>query len=217
MISECEKSCASVTRTASRALCPALSCAASSATPRHASSPCSAAEKNDVRRLRPIPACPLRQQAAPCPRPLVRRHPRLPGVRGATCSVPAVWCREIGEAPLAGGQSFLHQALCLLRRPSLPQLGAVRCGARTPPRLEDRQIPGNGVHARATPPGGEANSHGHWHRRNLHPEGTYLSHRRQRSSAGPGDLVRRHGPPRRAWISSSRGWDHANAVESAWP
>src|SRR5712692_6095148 len=153
MISECEKSCGFRTRTGSPASAPQPSSGASLATPRHASCPCSAAEKNNLWRVRPIPARPLRQQAAVGPRPVLWRHPCLPGVRGSPRPVSPVWCRETGEAPLAGGQSLLHQTLCLLRRPPLPQLGDSRRGARTAPRLEDRQthLLHFGPHSNASP------------------------------------------------------------------
>ena len=114
----------------------------------------------------------LRPQAAPRPRPVLWRHPCLPGVRGSARPLPAVWRRETGKAALAGRQPFLHQTLCLLRRPTLPQFGDPRCCRRTAPRLENRQSPGDGVHARATPPGRHARSHGHRHRRDRHPQGT---------------------------------------------
>src|SRR4051812_42068473 len=145
MIGACENLDAFPMRTASPVSSPRRSSGAFSATRRPASSPCSVSEKNDLRGLRPILSHLLRSQATPRPRSVLRRYPCVPGVRGPAGPLLAVRRREAGEAPLAGRQPLLHQTLRLLRRPPLPQFGAVRRGARAAPRLEDRQSPGNGV------------------------------------------------------------------------
>src|SRR5437762_118279 len=77
------------------------------------------AEKNSLRRLRTSVSELLRQAMAACPRPLVRRQARLSRLPLASGAVYAVLGRENRTARLARGQSALHQAVRVLRRPSL--------------------------------------------------------------------------------------------------
>src|ERR1700727_1759778 len=114
MIVECENPCAFQTRIGSPASGPRPPSGAFSVTPRHASCRCGATEKNGLWRLRAIPARLLRPQAAAHPRPVLWRHPRVPGGRGPTRGLPPVRRREAGETPLVGGQPLLHQTLRLL-------------------------------------------------------------------------------------------------------
>ena len=54
-------------------------------------------------------------------RSVVRRRPRLSGIRGAACLLSPLWKGEARESRLPWPQSALHQALRLLRGPALPQ------------------------------------------------------------------------------------------------
>jgi len=190
MLGRCENHAGSLMRISSPVSVPRLPSAASSVTPRPASCGWYAAEKNGVWHLRTDPPDLLRPQDPPGPRPVLRRHPGLPGVRAPARTLSELRYRETGEAALVGRQPLLHQALRLLRGPALSLLDHPRCGPRAAPRLEDGQGPGDGVHARATPQGGNAGPHGHRHRRDLHSQGTHLSDRRQRLGSRAADLVR---------------------------
>src|SRR5512135_2763682 len=101
---------------------------------------------------------------------------------------PELRRREAREAALVGEQPLLHQAVRLLRGPALSVRDDPGCGARTPPRLEDGQGAGNGVHARATPTGRGTRPEGDRHRRDLHRQGAQLPHRRERSDPRSADL-----------------------------
>jgi hypothetical protein len=191
MLDECQHHAGSLMRIASPGSAPRLPSGASSATPRRASCVCCAAEKNVLWHLRPESPDLLRPQDPPGPRPLLRRYPRLPGGRGPAGVLPH---RETGEAALVGRQPLLHPPLRLLRGPALSFLGHPRHRPRAAPRLEDCQSPGDGVHARATPPGGDTGAPGHRYRRDLHPQGAHLPHRGQRPGARATHLVRRPGP-----------------------
>ena len=94
MISECEKPCASPTRTASPVSTPRLSSGASSVTPRHASCSCADAEKNDLWHLRPIRSRLPRPQDSPRPQPFLRPHTRLSRIRDSPSALSPVRCRE---------------------------------------------------------------------------------------------------------------------------
>ena len=215
MISGCENHVGSMTRIGSPASAP-------SPGPGHLRRP-QGTDRHLLRRrkkrragLRSIPADLLRQQVPAHPRPVLWRHPGVPGGRGSPRPLPTVWRGETGKAPLAGRQPLLHQALCLLRRPALPHRDDPGRGPRTAPRLEDRQGSGNGVHGRATPSRRHARPDRHRHRRNLHPQGAHLPDRRHRPAARPADLVRRHGPLRGEHGPVLPGLDHGNAGKSAW-
>src|SRR3954470_13633582 len=123
---------------------------ASSAIPRRGSCGSSAGEKNGLRDVWAGTANLLRPQDPARARPLLWRHPCVLGDRDPARALPELRRREAREAALVGQQPLLHQAVRLLRRPSLSVRDGPRCGARTAPRLEDGQVAGNGVHARAT-------------------------------------------------------------------
>jgi hypothetical protein len=88
--------------------------AACSVIPMCGSSASIGAQKNGLRRLRPGPDGLVRPAGAVGSRPVERRVPGGSGARGAARRVPRLRHREARTAGLAGGQSALHQALCVL-------------------------------------------------------------------------------------------------------
>src|SRR6266545_6569352 len=136
MISECENPVGSKTRIGSPAFVPKRPSGASSAILRRASSPCAASEKNDLWHLWAVAPRFLRPQGSSGPRLVLWRHARVPGGRGPARALWPLWHRETGKAALVGRQSLLHQALRLLRGPTLSQLGHSRCSSGVAPRLE---------------------------------------------------------------------------------
>ncbi len=169
---------------------------ASSEIPRRGSCGSCAGEKNGLRSLWAESANLLRPHDPSSTRPLLWRHPGVPGVRGAARVLPELRRREAGASAVVGQQPLLHQTVRLLCRAALSGLDDPGCGSRTPPRLENGQVAGDGVHARATPTGRDARSEGARHRRTLHRQGTQLPHHRERPGPRPADLVRRYGPIR---------------------
>jgi hypothetical protein len=218
MICGCENDVAWRTRTGSPGFGRSTRSAACSVTPKRASCSSCAGEKNGLWCLWASAADLLRPQGSSGPRSLLWRYSCLPGDRGPTCLLPAMWYREARKAALVGRQSLLHETLCLLRGSALPVVDHSRCGAGTPSRLEDGQRAGDGVPARATSQGREAWSQGPWHRRNCHPQGPHLSDRRERPDPPsahlvwrPGSLGSEHGP----LLSVAGGPRNARAF--AWP
>ena len=78
-------------------------------------------QKNCLRRVWNDATRMVRPAYAAHSRPVVRRHAGVPRARGAPCSVPMLWHGEARAPRLSGRQSVLHEAICLLRRPALPQ------------------------------------------------------------------------------------------------
>ena len=72
--------------------------------------------KNGMRSLWTESADLLRPQDPSGPRPLLWRHPGVPGVRGAAGVLPELRRREAGAFALAGQQPLLHQTVRLLCR-----------------------------------------------------------------------------------------------------
>ena len=109
-------------------------------------------EKNGLRRLRACLSHLLRPAASSSARSLLWRQARLSRLPDSPGLVLAVWRREERTAGLAGRQSFLHQAVRLLRGPTLPRKHRQGRGRGTAPRLAHRQGAGQAVHARTTAP-----------------------------------------------------------------
>ena len=164
-----------------------------SATRRRVSCAWSGAGKKPLRGLRHACAGHLRPQGSPGSRSVLRGCTHLPGVRTAACMVPALWCSEAGETSLVGGQPFLYQAFCFLRRTALSGNDDLGCGARTASGLARGQGTRKAIYARAVVPHRHAWAEGHWHRRDLDPQGPHLSHRGERLDSPSPDLVRRRG------------------------
>src|SRR5262249_650489 len=108
------------TSTASLALSPCPRSKASSVILWPWSSLSAAAEKNALWRLRTSLPHLLRQASTACPRPLLWRQTRLPRVFHPQSPVCRVRRRETRRVGLAGRQSAVHQAVCLLRWSPLP-------------------------------------------------------------------------------------------------
>src|SRR5271170_4997448 len=127
-------------------------------------------------------------------RSVERRVPDRSGVGGAAHRVRRLRLREARAAGFSGGQSSLHQALCLLCRASLPAGRDPRCRQGAKARLGNSQDARDAVHAGADRTGGRAGTQGDRRRRDLDSQGPRLSHRGQRSGAQEADLVRRRRP-----------------------
>jgi hypothetical protein len=196
MIRECENHAGSMTRFGSPGSGRRPRCVASSATPSRGSCGSCAGGKNGLWVVWTEAANLLRPQDPSGARPLLRRHPGVPGDRDPARALPELRRREAREVALVGQQPLLHEAVRILRRPPLSVRDGPGCGARTPPRLEDGQGAGDGVHARATPTGRDTWPEGDRRRRTLRRQGAQLPHHRQRPGPRSADLVRRYGPIR---------------------
>ncbi len=106
-------------------------------------------EKNGLRSLRAGSSFVLRSQDPKGPGPVLRGCAHLPGAGDPAGGLPKVQERETGETGVAGGQSFLHQAICLLCGPSVSGLGDYGCSQGTAPGLEDGEGFGEAIHAGA--------------------------------------------------------------------
>jgi hypothetical protein len=134
-------------------------------------SPSSAAEKNGMRRLWSSVSQLLRQAQTARPRSVLWRQTGVSRLPPAQSPVFTVREREERTAGLAGRQSAVHQAVRLLRGPTLSADHHQGSGGGTLPRLACRQGVGQAVHARTTAPGREPCSTGDWHRRDRHCQG----------------------------------------------
>ena len=133
-------------------------------TPGLGSSDLYAGGKNALRSVWPGPSWVLRPEDPKGPRSVLRGCAYLPGAGDPTDLLPKVQEREARETAVAGGQSFLHQAICLLRRSSVSGLGDHRCCQRTSPGLEDGEGSGEAIHAGAVEASGTAWAGGDWYR-----------------------------------------------------
>jgi hypothetical protein len=106
---------------------PLRKCAACSAIRMHASSLLFGAQKNDLWGVRTKTFRLVRSQGSPRSRSSSRQLAYLPGVRGAAGRVPSVRQGEARASGVPGGQSALYQAICFLRRPTLPQRSDPGC------------------------------------------------------------------------------------------
>ena len=176
------------------------------------------AQKNVLRRLRNDASQFLRPYEAAGAGLVERTVPHFARYRGASDSMPSV-LRSEARAPLVPGrQSVLHPALCVLRGPAL-SLGDDQGHCRgTAPGLGRSQGTRQAIHACAAQARRHSGTAGDRHRRDLDPQGSYLSYRRERSDPSPPDLVRRPG---------SLGGEHGRVLSdfsgkrrpkrSAWP
>ena len=132
-------------------------------TPGPGSSDLCVGEKNGLWSVWPGPSWVLRPEDPKGPGSVLRGCAHLPGVGDPKGLLPKVQEREARETAVAGGQSFLHQAICLLRRPSVSGLGDHRCCQRTSPGLEDGEGAGEAIHAGAVEASGTARAEGDWY------------------------------------------------------
>ena len=91
----------------------------------------------------------LRPEDPQSSRFVLRRYADLPGRGDPSGLLLPVRESEARKAGLAGRLSLLYQAVCLLRGPSLPRFEYPGRGQRVAFGLEDHQILGEAIHARA--------------------------------------------------------------------
>jgi len=190
----CENTDACGTPTAFPGSVRAQRCAAFSVTRKRGSSAFVGGEKNGLRSLRPRSSSLVRSQTASSTGPALWGHAGLPGAGDPPRGVQGLRQSEAGEAGLAGGQAVLHQALRLLRGPSLPEHDDQGRGRGNPPGLEDGQGARRAVHEGATASSGDSRSQGDRGRRDIDPQRAHLPHRGQRLGTASADLVRGPGP-----------------------
>ena len=147
------------------------------------------AQKNQLRHMRAEAFRMVRSQASPRSRSSDRRLAHISGVRGAARQVPALRQGEARATGIPGGQSALHQAVCILCRPALPQLSDPGCCKRAEAGLAHSQGARQAVHACSAGQGWNAGTDGDRHRRDLGPQGPLLSDRGQRPHSRTPDLV----------------------------
>ena len=196
MIAGCTHTDTSGTPTASPASGPLQRSRASPVIRRPALSTCAGGEKNGMWCVRPGHPILVRPQDTPRSRPALRGHAGLPGGGDSSRRVQEMRQSEAGNGGLAGGQSVLHQTLCLLRGTALPKHDDQGCRRGNPAELENDQGPRCAVHAGAVASSGQAGAKGRRDRRDLNPQGTHVPDCGQRLGAAAAHLVRGHGPLR---------------------
>ena len=147
MIWRCENNDGCGTRIASLAFVRDQQCMVFLAIRRRVLSVSIGGGKKCLRYLRLHQARMVRSQATLGARLGVWRLSNLFGYRGTSDRLPAVQESEAREAGLAGGQSVLQQAVCLLCGATLSGHDDQRRGSRNPFGLEDGQGVGQAVHA----------------------------------------------------------------------
>jgi glycerophosphoryl diester phosphodiesterase len=157
------------TRIAFRAFPPSILCLASSEILDPESWVSSGGEKNCLWGLWPGPLYLLRPEDLQGSRPALCGSARLPGHGDPARGLPKVREGEAGEAGLVGRLSFLHQTVCLLRRPPLSGFEYSGHRRRAPLGLENGQGLGDAVHARDTAPDRYPGAGGHWSGRGFGP------------------------------------------------
>ena len=105
----------------------------------------------------------LRPEDPQSSRIVLRRYADLPGCGDPSGLLLPVRESEARKAGLVGRLSLLYQAICLLRGPSLPRFEYSGRGQRVAFGLEDRQILGEAIHARAGAPSGNTWAEGAGH------------------------------------------------------
>jgi len=136
----------------------------SSAIPKPESSDSGAGEKNRLWGLRLYSPYLLRPKDPQSSRLVLRRYADLPGGGDPSGLVLQVRESEARKAGLVGRLSFLYQAVCLLRGPSLSRFEYPGRSQRVSFGLEDRQILGEAIHARAGASSGNTWTEGAGHR-----------------------------------------------------
>ena len=148
---------------------------ASLETPEHGSSGWYVGEKNGLWSVWPFPSLVLRPEDPKGSGSVLRGHAHLPGSGDPKGLLPKVQESEAGEAEVAGGQPFLHQEICVLRRPSVSGFDDHGCGEGTSLELENGEVARKTVHAGAVESSRIAWAEGDWHRRDLYPKRAHLS------------------------------------------
>src|SRR5664280_1618266 len=114
MMTRCENNVGWMMRTGLSVSVRSPRSVASSEIQRRGSCGSCAGEKNGLRSLWAESTNLLRLQDPSRTRPLLWRHPGVPGVRGATRVLPELRRREAGASAVVGQQSLLHQTVRLL-------------------------------------------------------------------------------------------------------
>src|SRR5208337_2717933 len=177
MNSACEKSNNYMTRTTSPGFELSARLPGYSETRTPWFSACVAWEKNDLRSLRTCAPDVLRSQGSSGARSFLRGSACLAGGGDSPSLVPKVREGEAGAFGLAGRQSLLHEAFCLLGRAAVSCLDDSRCCPGDPSGLEDGQGAGEAVHGGATAASRYAGASGRRDRRTVDSQGAYVPDR----------------------------------------
>jgi len=132
-------------------------------------------KKNDLWMLRYGTSELLRQESAADTGSVLWECPDIFGGGGTESQVQEVRDSETRETALAGEQSFLHEALCLLRGTKVSSHDDQGCSKRVETGLAHSKGTGKGVHAGAVAAQSGGSSQGYWDRRNISAERAYLS------------------------------------------
>ena len=143
--------------------------------PGHGLLPLGGVKKNDMRWLWYRAPKFLRQEGAAYPGFTVREDANLFGDGDPACSVPEIREGEAGGDRVVIGQSFIHEAICLLRRAEMSSDDHTGCGHGGEIRLAYGKGAGQAVHGGATASYWSSGSTSNRDRRGLDKEGTYLS------------------------------------------
>src|SRR5512139_229012 len=184
------------TNTDSPGIVRALSYGEYSETQRRGSSVFSGGKKNGMRLLRQVTSKLLRQEGTADTGPVLRGCPHISGSGSPAGAVQTVRQGEAGETHLAGEQSLVHEAVCLLRGKEVSCHDRQGCGERAETGLAHGQGAGEGVHAGATSAQSCGSASCNRDRRTLFAEGTYVPDRGQRFEERQTDLVWRARPVR---------------------
>src|SRR5436853_5547282 len=130
--------------------------------PRFGSWSWSESKKNCLRRLRSRAPDFLRSQETASTRSFLRGYARVSRCGVPASGVPQFWACEAGQAALERRQSAVHQTVRLLCGAAMPGVDAKRRSQGIALGLADGQGPGDAIHARATPPRGNARTAGDW-------------------------------------------------------
>lgn len=176
------------------------------------------AQKNGLRSLRTGAEGVVRSADAAGSRPAERGVSDLSGTRSAARRMPQLWRREARTAGLPGGQSALHQTLCVLCRSPLPAGIDPRYRQGTRARLGDSQDAGDAVHAGSAYASRHARSASDRHRRDLGAQRTTViaSWSATWIASGPSGSAERI-VPKPPWQHSTIGWGRETAVKSSLP
>lgn len=160
-----------------------------SVTRRPASSVLRDVKKNDMRVLWDGSPKFLRPQGAAYPGPALRRDAYLSGSGDQTCYVLEVWEGEVREAYLAGRQPFLHEAIRLLCRPTVPEDDHSGRHQRGEAGLAYGQGVGKALYDRTAPAYRCSRTEGNRARRGIAEEGLYISNSGKRPEEATSHMV----------------------------
>ena len=163
--------------------------AASSATRRRASSRSCGAQKNGLQGVWSSALWVVRPYDTTSAGSVLWQHARLFGTGSPACSLPMLRQGEARAPRLSCRQPVLHEAVCLVRRATLPKQHHQGCCRGTASGLADRQGTRQAIHGGTVGAGWHSRSEGYWYRRDLDSQGAHLPHRGERPDSAPADLV----------------------------